>query len=122
MATIIFETKTPEEREAKRKERQKWAQHKLNATKQWVSENPELTVGIITTVSGLVMGTIKTISRIHRLDNERELKDNYIYDNRLGKYWHLRRPLRNSEALELERRRDLGENMGQILDSMRVLK
>ena len=74
----------------------------------------------------LVIGTGTTIMKLVgkriNLRKEGELKTLFCYDRSLGHYWELNRPLKNYEWLDVEARRKAGENMGDILRSMRVLK
>lgn len=56
------------------------------------------------------------------LAKEQQLKDMYIYDRSHGHYWELRRKLSTRELLEIDRRKDKGESLVDILESMRVLK
>ena len=47
---------------------------------------------------------------------------NTMYDHSLNTRWQLKRPLTNEENVILEQRRANGEKMGDILDSMKVLR
>lgn len=73
----------------------------------------------------LIAGGWKIIHNINKerlLNKQEALKEEYCYDNRLGHYWALRRKLSNDEWLEVERRKAAGENLGDILESLKVLK
>ena len=50
-----------------------------------------------------------------------ELKDRYIYDRSIGKYWKTRKVPSTGQQLEIERRKKSGESMGDILSSMKLL-
>lgn len=84
----------------------------------WMMNNPEIVAGIGTATLGLSRFAIKK----SRAKEEKELKNNYVYDRSGGFYWRLRRPLTTNEMLELDRRRSNGERTADILASMRVLK
>lgn len=86
------------------------------------TENKDEIVKITPVVVGGVVFLVKTITRHNHLAAEKRLKDLYIYDPKLRRYWELRKKLSAGQALELERRRNAGEDMGKILMSMRVLK
>lgn len=55
------------------------------------------------------------------LAKEQNLKDLYCYDRSLGHYWKLRRELTNEEWLEIDKRKQQGDRLSDILDDMRVL-
>lgn len=69
-----------------------------------------------------VVELVKITSRNARVDEERQLKERYIYDRRTGHYYALRRKLRSSEWIEIDERKRSGESLGVILRDMRVLK
>ena len=91
----------------------------------WCRDHKEEAAFIATTgvaVIGAVGKAAKRIDRKIDLKRERDLKDLYVYDRSLGIYHELRRKLRPSEVLEIDRRRAAGESMTYILSSMRLLK
>lgn len=91
----------------------------------WCCEHQEETALIVTggvAVLGAIGKTVRSIDRKIDLHKEQNLKDLYVYDRSLGIYHELRRKLRPSEALEIDRRRSEGESMAHILASMRLLK
>lgn len=65
---------------------------------------------------------IRFVTKRTNLAKEQNLKDKYIYDRSHGHYWELRRKLSTPELLEIDRRKDKGESLVDILESMRVLK
>lgn len=54
--------------------------------------------------------------------NGRTAKNRRIYDRSTGHYWELRRPLTTDELREIEKRKRNGENLGDILWDIKVLK
>ena len=64
----------------------------------------------------------KALNKHVNLKKQADLKDLYVYDNRLGHYWRLRRELSNHEWLEIDKRKRGGEMLSDILAEMRVLK
>lgn len=90
----------------------------------WVMDNPEKTLAI-TAVAGTIGGAGAKIAKARHkskvLSEERELKELYVYDNRLGHYWKVRRRLTNNEWLEIDRRKRNGERMADILSDLRLL-
>ena len=103
----------------------KWnARNKWNATVKWCEEHPELALAAIPAVLTAAKGVshiARSVDRKADLKREQELKDRYGYDRSLGIYHKLRRPLRTSEAIEIDRRKANGESMISILSSMRLL-
>ena len=65
---------------------------------------------------------IRSTGKRVNLAKEQQLKDLYIYDRSHGHYWELRRKLSTQELLEIDRRKDKGESLVDILETMRVLK
>ena len=100
--------------------------NKVNGLLNWIRLNPETAIVIIPAVSAFLLKALKLIfgafGKNARLAEERELKENYCYDRSLGHYWHLRRDLTNREWREVEARKEAGESLGEILESMKVLK
>lgn len=103
----------------------KWnAEKKFEATKKWCEEHTELALAMIPVAVVVVKGVGKTIASIDRkidLVKEQELQELYIYDHSLGMYHKLRRPLKPSEKIEIDQRRQAGESKIQILSSMGLL-
>lgn len=100
------------------------AEHKLKATVKWCEENRELVIAMVPVGLVVAKGVGKTIRSVNRkidLKHEQELQELYVYDHSLGMYHKLRRPLRPSEKIEIDRRRKLGDSKIQILASMGLL-
>ena len=101
----------------KRKAQAKWRQ-----TKDWLGQNKEAVIVLAPVVAGTTVKIISMVSRSINVHNEAKLKDLYWYDPRLGKYWQLRRKLSSNESLAVQRKYRNGEALGDIFDSMKVLK
>ena len=103
----------------------KWnVEHKAKDTVKWCEENKELAIAMIPVGLFAVKTITKTVQSIDRkidLKKEQELQELYVYDHSLGMYHKLRRPLKQSEKVEIDRRRQNGESKVQILMSMGVL-
>lgn len=100
------------------------AKKKFDSAVKWCEENKELAIAMIPVGVVVVKGVGKTIGSIDRkvdLKREQELQELYIYDHSLGMYHKLRRPLKPSEKIEIDRRRQEGESKIQILSSMGLL-
>lgn len=116
-------------KEAKRKEKQKKRERRAKKVKNWISEHKSeilllspVAVSVVTGTVRAITGTVKTINRRSMLNKEKELKECYCYDRSLGHYWELKRKLSNSEWVKINKRRDNGESLADILDEMNVLK
>lgn len=83
--------------------------------KSWVA--PAVSVGLTATPF-----IVRFVTKRTNLVKEQNLKDKYIYDRSHGHYWELRRKLSTRELMEIDRRKDKGESLVDILESMRILK
>ena len=101
------------------------AKRKADETLDWIVKNPEKAAIAVSAVS-LVIGGAKNVARFanqqHRLNTEKALKELNIYDRSLGCYHQLTRPLRAAEKVQIQKRRDHGEKMVNILNNMNVLR
>lgn len=109
-------------KEFKKEERRK----KIEAIKQkakdfWDTNKVYITVAA-PVVGKVALETVKLVKRHHVARIELRNKDLRLYDTSLGHYWELRRKLNNSDWVTINRRRNLGESLGDILEEMRVLK
>lgn len=94
---------------------------KLDQAWELCKEHPAEAIALGTTFVGGMLGLVKRADRNAAMRKEQELKDRYIYDRSLGKYWKTRKTPSVGEQLEIERRKRNGESMGDILSSMRLL-
>lgn len=94
---------------------------KIKAEEFW-EDNKEIIIIATPIVSGIISKTIKYAIKQKNLKEERELKENWIYDRSIGKYLELRRKPTPREYVEIQRRRDYGESLITILDDMRLLR
>ena len=112
-------------REAKRRERKEAFRSKLMDVKAWVINNKEeivILTPLVVAGTSLVGKSIKSIGRNAALRKEANLRDFQCYDPSQGHYWKLKRKLSNDEWLAINRRKQSGESMGDILSDMKVLK
>lgn len=109
-------------KEAKRRERKEKIQSKINNVGRWVSDNKEAVLILVPATLGAVTTGVKVVSKHVQRSKEKELKDLYCYDRSLGHYWKLRRELTNSEWAEIDKRKNNGERLGNILEELKVLK
>lgn len=94
------------------------AKEKGNKVLDWMVENP-----VKTSIIAAVLGRIFAATyREYRYNRAERAKNTREYDPSLGMYYDLRRPLTNKEKLELSRRHNNGESIGDILESFHVLR
>ena len=86
---------------------------------EWIVKHPE-TVYVASAVTSLGIAGIKKLGK-SRVQKEQDYQRTHIYDYSIGHHWTLRRELTSNEMRELSRRKDNGEPLADILDSMRVL-
>lgn len=98
------------------------AEMKLNDLKLWCSEHKAELAVFGPPVIAAIVELVKTVAKRSTVNEERHLKENYIYDRSMGHYYELRRKLKSSEWLQIEQRKREGESLGEILQDMRVLK
>lgn len=104
---------------AQRKQRVK---EKFNNAIRWMSDNKEIVVFVGPAILGSITGITRMLIRQGRLRKEKNLKNLYCYDRSLGHYWKLKRELTNPEWVAIDKRKQNGERLGDILDELKVLK
>lgn len=109
-------------KELKRQERRKKWEARKTRVLEWWDDNKGVVVVVVPIVGGVIAKLIAAISKHHGLVMEQRNKDLRLYDTSLGHYWELKRKLKNDDWVTINRRRNLGESLGDILDEMRVLK
>lgn len=100
------------------------AKEKFDKTVKWCEDNKELAIAMIPVglmAAKTITNAVKSVDRKIDLKKQQDLQELYVYDHSLGVYHKLRRPLRPSEKIEIDRRRQNGESKIQILASMGVL-
>lgn len=95
---------------------------RVKKVRVWINDNRETVVVVAPIVIGGAIKISQLALRRHNIHLETRNKELFVYDRSLGHYWELRRKLSNNEWLAIETRRKSGENLAQILSSLRVLK
>lgn len=98
------------------------AKRRFEDVKDYCSEHKEVVIALAPCVIGGAVEMVKVIARKGNINEEKRLKDNYIYDRSAGHYYELRRKPKNSEWVQIDHRKQLGESLGDILNDMRLLK
>ena len=109
-------------REQRKREFKEKFKRKADECKKVIMDNKDAIVSLTPVVIGGVVAVTKVIGKHHNLRKEKEVKDLYCYDRKLGHYWALKRELSNNEWLEIDRRKAKGEKLSDILDELKVLK
>lgn len=116
----------PDREESKFRRFKREVKAKLHNGWVWVVDNKELVTVILLPVAigglKLVATVTKNTMRRINLNKEEAIKNLYVYDPSLGKYWRLKRELSNKEWLKIDQRRSKGERLSTILDDLGVLK
>ena len=99
-----------------------WVKNRLVDIRCFWPENKEAIVTLTPVVVGGVTVLARVIGKHNRLVQETKLKELYVWDPKLGMYYQLRKKMTNEQRLELDRRKNAGESIGNILASMKVLK
>lgn len=106
-----------------RKEKAKcWVKNRITDIRCFWADNKETIVTLVPVVVGGVTVLARVIGKQARINQERDLKELYVWDPKLGMYYQLRKKMTNAQRLELDRRKEQGESIGNILASMKVLK
>lgn len=88
----------------------------------WWEENKVYVMVAVPVAAGVLKKAIGAFNRHHTAKIEERNKDLRLYDTSLGHYWELRRKLCNDDWVAINRRRNRGESLGEILESLHVLK
>jgi hypothetical protein len=90
--------------------------------KVWAEQNPEKAVAIASTGVAVAQYFGKTALKDIRTNREAAMLKRRCYDPSKGHYYYLKRELTNQEWLMIDKRRDAGEKLPDILEEMKVLK
>lgn len=110
---------TKEMKKAERK--QKW-RRRLQKAGEWWDDNKQYVVVGLPVAAGLLGKGIQVLGKRHNLKLEERNKDCRCYDPSLGHYWELKRKLTNDDWVKINRRKNSGEALGDILNELHVLK
>ena len=105
----------------KQERRQRWEARKKKAL-DWWEDNKQTLIVVVPIAGAVLTKAVSVIGKNMNLRLEERNKDRRLYDTSLGHYWELRRKLNNRDWVQINRRRNLGESLGDILEEMRVLK
>ena len=87
----------------------------------WAKEHPSEAATIACTAIGVVGIVIRRSSHNAKIRKEQRLKDRYVYDRSLGRYWLLKRKPSQSEQLAIESMKKQGLGYGDIFTKLKLL-
>lgn len=104
-------------------EQVKWrARGAVAKAEKWAKENPEKAIAIASGGVALIQYVGKQAIKDYNANKEIKLLKTRVYDPSKGHYYYLKRELTNKEWLMIDKRREAGEKLPDILDEMKVLK
>ena len=95
---------------------------KVYKVKVWAEHNPEMALAIVGSGIAAARYLGKDVIKDIRSNREAAQLKMRCYDPSKGHYYYLKRELTNKEWLMIDKRRDAGEKLPDILEEMRVLK
>ena len=110
---------TKEMRKAERRAKREATRQEI---KDWFNDNKQYILIIAPAVAGIAAKGIQVFGKRRNLKLEEKNKDCRCYDTSLGHYWELKRKLSNEEWVQIDRRKNNGERLADILDDLKVLK
>lgn len=113
------EKKTFKERFVDVQNEAKW---KLHCATEWCENHKEMIAVFGPVMIGSIVEMAKIATKNHTVNEEKALKEKYIYDRSSGHYYELKRQPKSSEWLQIDQRKQNGESLGMILNDMRLLK
>lgn len=109
-------------RKSKTQKAKAWITRKYRQAETWFYNNKEIVMLLGPGAIAATATLCKVIGKHINLRKEEKLKDLYCYDRSLGHYWALRRELTNKEWVEIDKRKQNGERLADILSELKVLK
>lgn len=94
----------------------------FNKTKDFCVDHKEALLVLIPVVVSGTIELIKIAARSNNTKEERHLKEDFVYDRSAGHYYELNSKPSSSDWRTIDLRRNQGETLGEILDSMGYLK
>lgn len=100
---------------------QELAKEKLNIAVEWSKDHKEMIAVFGPVVIGGAIEILKIATKRHTVNEEKALKERFVYDRSNGHYYELKRQPKSSEWMQIEQRKQNGETLGWILNDMRLL-
>lgn len=104
-------------------EKAEWAKWKAHGVTEWCKQHKEVIIVFGPVIMGGIIEIAKISTKRYIVNEEKALKERYIYDRPGGHYYELKRQPKSSEWLQIEQRKLNGEeSLGVILKDMKLLK
>lgn len=103
-------------------EKQNEAKWKVHCATEWCKNHKEMITVFGPVLVGGIVEMVKISTKVHTVNEEKALKERYVYDHSAGHYYELKRQPKSSEWIQIEQRKQNGETLGMILNDMRLLK
>lgn len=95
----------------------------LNQVGRFISNNKTEVIAVATPIVGkLLLDAVRGIKRSANTRAQARLKENYIWDPSSGMWFETRKKMSSNQRVEFSKRRENGESVGSILNSMKILK
>ena len=101
--------------------RQKYEEAKRKVEDFW-NENAVAIMMAAPAVLGVVAKVMSVVGKHSKIRKEEMIKDKSVWDPVVGHYWRLKRKLTKDEWLYITKKRKSGEMLGDILESLHVLR
>jgi hypothetical protein len=93
----------------------------LRKAPDWISENKEVCIAFLVSVGAVVKQSISLYDHTQQRKQQMSVEWS-VWDPNLGIYWYLKRPMTSSEKKRLMRETAGGVPVGEVLESMHILK
>lgn len=126
---IDYEALKKEVADIKKAKKKRERKAKIERSKEWWRENgitvAKIVIGgvaCITPITIKIIGSVNDVRTKRRLEQVERNKDFKIYDRSLGCYLNLKRKLNRNEIVTMNKRKQNGERIVDILDDLKILK
>ena len=93
----------------------------LRKAPDWISENKEVCIAFLVSTGAVAKQAISLYD--HTQQRKQQMAVEWrVWDPKLGIYWYLKRPMTSSEKQRLMRETAGGVPVGEVLESMHILK
>lgn len=113
---------TVDDRSFKQKWKDFWGRRKMNAEAagKWIKDNPKESVVLVLVLFTGGVDLAKTHAKSVERKEDRKMRDRFVYDERNHHWVEAKKKLTDSQRAEIDRRKKNGEDVYDILVSMRL--
>lgn len=102
-------------------EKSEVAKEKIHNGVEWCKNNKEVICVFGPALIGGAIEICKIVAKRSTVNDEKKLKERYIYDRSCGHYWEMSREPSKYEWLQIDQRKTNGESLGEILYDMKLM-